>query len=483
MHRFSSVFLAAAAVVVPVATTVPQDDSGLVLRAVRFYRPDQNQTRVRGLVQIPFSMLQGGRGAGPLDYTVSVRVIDSTGLTLYHQSWHAGAGLQAAPDAYTVEIVDFVVAPGKYRLEVEVGDSVSGRKVSQGIDVQALSKADGASDLLVAPAMRVVTADDTVPQPGEFRTGNNLVTAAAKVVLTPLRANVFYLLEAYSDSGGTGSMRVVIRDSAGKSGITTPEVPVTVTAGGSVLKGQLDLAGLPEGAYTLAATLKLGRHSIERSASIWMEGLHETLARDSARRQGDLVTDPGYFGAMSREELDGAKAPLLYVGDSRELSAWQADLSLDAKRRFLTAFWERRDPTPGTPKNERREAFYTAIAQANREFREGGRNTTPGWRSDRGRIFAKYGKADDVLRRQQEGRAPPYEVWRYASGKGYYYIFADRTGFGAYQLVYTSDLRETVLPGWGNILGRRAVADAGQFLGIDLFSAGRREETGTPQRF
>ena len=428
-------------------------------------------------------MFQGSGSAGPLDYTVSVRVIDSTGLTLYKQSWQPRAGSEASADAYTVEIVDFAIAPGKYGLEVEVDDSKSGRKASGRIELQALSKADGASDLLVAPAMRVATADDTVPRPGEFRAGNNLVTAVAQVVLTPLRPKVYYLLEAYSDSGATGSMSVTIRDSAGKSSIRTPEVPVTVTAGGSVLKGQLDLAGLPGGAYTMAASLKLGGRSIERSAGIWMEGLHETLARDSARREGELGTDPGYFAAMSREELDLAKAPLLYIADSRELSSWEPTMSLDAKRRFLTAFWERRDSTAGTPKNERREAFYAAIEGANREFKEGGRNTTPGWRSDRGRIFAKYGRADDVLRRQQEGRAPPYEVWRYASGKGYYYIFADRSGFGAYHLIYTNDLRETVLPGWGDILGRRAVADAGQFLGIDLFSAGRREEIAPRQRF
>src|SRR5918999_1133855 len=86
MHRFSSMCLATAAVVAPIATTVPQNDSGLVLRAVRFYRPDQNRTRVKGLVQIPFSMIQPASGAGrQLNYTVSVRVVDSTGLTLYQQ--------------------------------------------------------------------------------------------------------------------------------------------------------------------------------------------------------------------------------------------------------------------------------------------------------------------------------------------------------------------------------------------------------------
>ncbi len=483
MHSLSIAFLAAAAVAAPIATTAPQSDSGLVLRAVRFYRPDQDRTRVKGLVQIPFSMIQpAAGGAGQLNYTVSVRVVDSTGLTLYQQSWRNRARAQGGSDAYTVEIVDFAVAPGKYRLEVGVEDSVSGRKVSGGIDVQALSQKDGASDLLVAPEMREATADDTVPRAGEFRTGNNLVTAAAKVGLTPLRAQVFYLLEAYSDSGETGTMSVAIRDSTGKTSIKTPDVPVTVAPGGSVLQGQLDLAGLPEGSYAMVASLKLGAERIERSAEITMAGLQETLARDSALRQVDRATDQGYFAAMSAEELDEAKGPLLYIAESGELSPWESELSLEAKRRFLTNFWRKRDPTPGTGTNERRESFYQAIAYANREYKEGGRNAVAGWRSDRGRVFARYGAPADVLRRQNEGRAPPYEVWRYSTGKGAYFIFADRTGFGAYQLIYSNDLKEPGIPAWYDVLGRRAVDYAGEFLGVDLNGIVLRE-TSPRQRF
>jgi GWxTD domain-containing protein len=157
-------------------------------------------------------------------------------------------------------------------------------------------------------------------------------------------------------------------------------------------------------------------------------------------------------------------------------------MSVAAKRRFLAEFWTRRDPTPGTDRNERREGFYEAIAYADRTYKEGGRKTVPGWRSDRGRVYAKYGKPDDVLQRQQEGQAPPYQVWRYTSGKGAYYIFVDRSGFGAYQLVYTNDLTERSLPNWGDLLGRRAVADAGQFLGVDLTTI-RRDENDPRQRF
>ncbi len=484
MHSYATVCLAAAAVTAPIQATAPQNDSGLVLRAVRFYRPDMNRTRVKGLVQIPFSMIQAASGSvGQLNYSVSVQVVDSTGLTLYEQGWRNRARAQGGSDAYTVEIVDFVVAPGKYRLKVEVEDSVSGRKASGGIDVHALSQDDGASDLLVAPEMRLATADDTVPRPGEFRTGNNLVTAAARVVLTPLRANVYYLLEAYSDSGVRGTMSVAIRDSSGKTSIKTPEVPVTVAVGGSMLKGQLDLTGLPEGAYTMDADLKLGGRGIQRSAAISMAGLRQTLARDTASRQADRLTDPGYFAAMSGEELDAAKAPLLYIAESGELSPWQPQLSQEAKRRFLTTFWQKRDPSPGTARNERREGFYEAIAYANREYKEGGRKAVAGWRSDRGRIFARSGAPDEVFRRQNEGRAPPYEVWRYTTGKGSYYIFADRTGFGAYQLIFSNDLREPGIPAWGDVIGRRAVADAGEFLGVDLFNLVKRDDTGSRERF
>jgi GWxTD domain-containing protein len=207
------------------------------------------------------------------------------------------------------------------------------------------------------------------------------------------------------------------------------------------------------------------------------------VARAAEQREAALETDQGYFGVMTGAQLDSAQAPLGYIAESRELAAWSRGMSVAAKRRFLTEFWTRRDPTPGTDRNERREGFYEAIAFADRTYKEGGRKTVPGWRSDRGRVYAKYGKPDDVLQRQQEGQAPRYEVWRYSTGKGAYYIFVDRTGFGAFQLVHSNDLSETGVPAWTTILGRRAVADAGQFVGVDLLAQSRQDEIQPRQRF
>jgi hypothetical protein len=67
--------------------------------AVRFYRHDDNRTRVKGLVQVPFHVLQS-TDDGRLSYAMSVRVSDSTGLTLYQQSWPEHAQAEpGAPDA------------------------------------------------------------------------------------------------------------------------------------------------------------------------------------------------------------------------------------------------------------------------------------------------------------------------------------------------------------------------------------------------
>ncbi len=477
--QVASVAVLAGAPATPAAT---QSDPELVLRAVRFYRVEQDLTRVKGIVQIPYALVR--RVGQDSAYTVSVKVADASGLTLYRQSWQTKVQTAGAPeDAYAVEIIDFTVAPGSYRLEVAVGDSAAGRQARQALELQALGKTAKASDLLASPAIRIAAANDTIPKPGEFRAGNNLVTAAARVILTPLRSQLFYLMEAYAPSEQAGRMGVSIRDSAGRPIVETPPREVTVAPGGSLLKGQLDLTGLPPGDYTMTSKLELGGETLERSAAVTMADLTETLVRDSAVREAAKVTDEGYFAAMDEAELGEAKDPLEYIAEGRELSSWDKDMSLVAKRRLLTEFWKRRDPTPGTPRNERREQFYRAIEYANANYREAGRRAPEGWRTDRGRVYAKNGTPDDVLRRPKEAYGAAFEVWKYTRGKARHYIFADRTGVGAYQLIYSNDVSETDYPSWGSVIGRRGLADAGNFLGIDLFSVVRAEDSGTLQRF
>src|SRR4051795_9250626 len=101
MGSFSKLILVLACAGIPLGLAADQRDGGLVLRAVRFYRADQDRTRVKGLVQIPMALLQPAGSSHTTSYTVSVRVADSTGLTLYQQSWQSRAQSTGDPEAYT----------------------------------------------------------------------------------------------------------------------------------------------------------------------------------------------------------------------------------------------------------------------------------------------------------------------------------------------------------------------------------------------
>jgi GWxTD domain-containing protein len=450
-----------------------QPDADLVLRAVRSYRAEQGRTEVNAFVQIPLLLMEptvdGPQGV--LSYRVEVKVIDSTGLKLFHEEWQNRTKAELrGPDAFAVDMVRFSVAPGRYRLEVNVRDSVSGRTADSAVDLEGFDRPPAASDLLLSPQIRASTTGDTVPRPAELRWGRMLVTAAARLDLTPLRPTAYYLLEAYAPKAESGTLGLRVTDTGGKALITTPETPVQVPAGGGVLKGQLDLSGLPPGRYRMIATLTLSGTAVERSAEFTMAALAETLEKDVSHREATRFTDQGYFEAMDEVELDRAREPLDLIAEGGEMRPYNRDLSVRAKRKFLTEFWTRRDPSPGTPVNERRQLFYEAVAFAQRNYGEKGRAGRPGWKTDRGRIYVRHGPPEEVLDRVQAGRSPPYQVWRYRQGKDRWYIFADRTnGLGNYQLMNSNDVKETTIPNWREVLREEAVADAGRFLGIDFF--------------
>lgn len=473
MVRWLSLALAAAVSAAPTGVGARQSGDVMAVRTVRFYRTENRQTLVKAFVQIPYAMFAGSTGVGSdgrVAYTVSVKVSDSTGLGLQQDAWTNRIPRQAAQTGVTgLEMLEFAVTPGSYELEVTVEDSATGQKAGVKAAIQGFREPPPVSDLLLSPQIRLAVPGDTVPKAGELRIGNALVTGAVELRLTPLRSKAYYLLEAYSGEAARGTVSVAVRDSGGKTLLRTQPAAVNVPAGGGVLKGQLDLAGLPEGRYTMAVTVTLNGAESVREQPLTMAGLDETLAREAARTEREQLTDAGYFGAMAEAQLDSAAAPLIYVARPSDKLNLYKDLSVDAKRRWLTEFWAARDPSPGPARNEARERFYAGVAYADEAFKESGRRTIPGWKSDRGRIYAKNGPYDEILDRVPGQQAPAYQVWRYRQQKDLYYIFVDRSNLGAFQLIYTNDRTEVSKPDWQDILTPDGVVEAGRWLGVNFF--------------
>ena len=159
-----------------------------------------------------------------------------------------------------------------------------------------------------------------------------------------------------------------VRGGDGKTIVTTPPAASAIPAGGGVITGSVDLAGLPPGSYQLELVIGAGADSLVRSARFRMAGFE--VEQELAQQQQATVATGDVFSQMTEAKLDTLFAPLFYLAPLSELNVYRG-LTLEGKRRFLREFWRQRDPTPGTPDNELQQSFYQRLAEANRRFREG----------------------------------------------------------------------------------------------------------------
>src|SRR5262247_155382 len=130
----------------------------------------------------------------------------------------------------------------------------------------------------------------------------------------------------------------------------------------------------------------------------------------------------------------------------------------DEREQFIEGFWYRRDPDPDTDVNEYREEYYQRIAYANEHYTSG----IPGWKTDRGRIYIMFGKADQIETHPSGGSYDrpawegggmtstyPFEIWwyRYIEGVGsdVEIEFVDPTGSGEYRIARSPDEKDALL--------------------------------------
>ena len=442
------------------AQTPQQPAASLELDAVRFYRSASTQTVVDGFGRVPFTLLDPlTRGPdGMAAYRVTISVRDSANLELVTQSWTrtVPARVLSMARGSTLEHFTFAAKPGTYAVELTVRDSASERVARQRVSLTTYAASPPVSDLLLATGMRAAgSGSDSALSSNELRKGGVVIEAADRPLLTPQQAQLGYYVERYSQTPETAAVSVrIVRGDTATVVKTAPQL-VPFGAGGGSTRGMVDLAGLPPGEYGFEVIVKGHDTTVTRRAPFRMGGM-ETVAMTAP------VAPPDIFTQLSEAQLDTLYGPLVYLMTSDEMGIYST-LTVQGKRDFLRRFWAKRDPTPGTAVNELQVDFYSRIKEANRRFREGGAAEIPGWRTDRGRIFIKYGPPQEVMQRPQAGNTLPYEVWKYTRNRALKYVFLDQTQFGNYALIWTDDRREPSRPNWQSLLGPEAVQDVERF--------------------
>ena len=118
-----------------------------------------------------------------------------------------------------------------------------------------------------------------------------------------------------------------------------------------------------------------------------------------------------------------------------------------------------------------REAFYgrywASRPEARADFearcREAGSFSTvfrEGWQTDRGRVYIKFGRPDDVERMPLQVGTAPFETWSYEQG-GRTFVFVDTDGTGNYVQVYSTVPGEVSYSNWERMLSPIGVGSSG----------------------
>src|SRR5438093_4202573 len=235
----------------------------------------------------------------------------------------------------------------------------------------------------------------------------------------------------------------------------------------------------------------LGVGTIVNPAPLHASPPKEKLSKEEKRREKAIKKE---MESPYKKWLD-EEVP--YIITDEERSSFRKLSTDDEREQFIEAFWERRNPNPGSPENEAKEEYYRRIAYANEHYASG----IPGWKPDRGRIYIMYGPADEIdshpsggsyMRPPEEGGGEtstyPFEQWRYryidGIGNNVILEFVDPSMSGEYRLTMDPGEKDALLhvPGAGltqlESMGMGSKAD--RFTRTDGMTLGRALG-GTPE--
>jgi len=319
------------------------------------------------------------------------------------------------------------VIPGDYVIHVTVTDGSNGLQgvVSRPLTVEPLG---ALSELELA---RVI-----VPAPegsgNSLLKGGFLVYPAASGVFTLPSDHILYgYVEIYGAAGGTVRFRSRLEGPSGETVFARPWSQVTIPEGTAAI-GMLDSLDLQaargSGLHRMVFAMVSGEDTleVEKLLIVGREiGIPETA------EVGTEVPAGAY-------EFSGQFRMLL---TTQELELYDA-LDDEAGARFYASYWLGRDAD--------RAAFEQRCTDSERYADA----FTEGWRTDRGRVYIIFGIPNDIEAVPLSIDQIPYEIWNYyGDGPTETFVFADRSGTGDYEQIFSTVQGETSYSNWESMLG------------------------------
>jgi len=377
---------------------------GVDLLAVTLPDSLNNSVKVLTYLTVPNRALQFVKDSGEFiaDYETSITLQNEEGVQVGRRIWKNTLKTEnyletTANTIYSVYFNEFHVLPGKYKLISELLDKDTQHSTTRekDLDYQNLVK----TPVLFTPFFIDKLDGYWGLKPGEIPLFKNRMKDASQQL---------WLFVSGRVEPGTFSLKIRVKDTGKKL--------------------------LWEKTYPLESGISHFEQRIRLPEEVTQKGLRKdieiVLKQGKKSNKKSLVLSIGKKGIPSTiQNIAEAVEQMRYILHDDEWKTLSRAKNEEREALFLE-YWDKRDPTPNTPKNELMEEYFSRVQYSNEHFE----SFLPGWKTDMGMIYILFGEPDDIDRYNNVSVRISSERW-------YYYRinrafeFVDENGFGDYRLV------------------------------------------------
>lgn len=371
------------------------------------------------------------------EFLVETSISDSSGeMVKPEKSWYTRALLpRDSKDPGFLVVYDQwaeLMNPGLYHLKVKVS-------------VKNPDKTGEAENMVIIPAFGdqtfSVSQIEFVSEVQNKTDNTPFIKGNRKIIPNPwrrygaLNTQLSFFYEVYNLPEADNLVgEYTIRDNASNIAKQLTDIKIDNSASNISVVHGINISGLPTGVYNL--NIRLNDSSDGQVIS--QSRTFEIIQMDSIISRHELTEEDA--------EIEGGL--IKYIGTPTEYELYRS-LDLRGKAQYIVNFWSELDPTPGTPQNEFLQKVQERFRYSNAKFSWG---STPGWKSDRGKILIKYGMPDNSEQHSSEAGTKNYEIWTYEQNKTFSFVFIDLRSNGNYTLVNSTKEGEISDPSWKEYL-------------------------------
>lgn len=173
----------------------------------------------------------------------------------------------------------------------------------------------------------------------------------------------------------------------------------------------IDISDLPSGNYHLFVEVRNKQNEMVAQKKIFIQRANNSAI--TAWENIKMINTTGQFTETYTDEqltyfLDIIK-PIASESDINLITSLSERVEADMKKKFLYNFWVERNIAD--PYGEWLK-YLERVKDVNTSFQT---PSKPGYKTERGRVYLKYGEPYDIVRSVNEPGAYPYEIWYYTT--------------------------------------------------------------------